>query len=128
MLWMIWFGFAAVIFTISVMRSLRRASERRSNHSDFRIDFDRKPSDDFHDQTWLPLCTRMAQAAVLRLGRPLTEKERRSVWRARSVLALEVALKEIEGARDAQAVAELLTILPTGMNRPDPTGWCERDR
>lgn len=87
----------------------------------------RKPADEYHDRTWLPLCTSVADAATPLLGRPLTPKERRSVWRARSALVLEVALKEIRVAESADAIAALLATLPTGMDRPDPTGWCEID-
>jgi hypothetical protein len=91
------------------------------------LDFDtgrRRPSDDFHDQTWLPLCANLAAAAAERLNRSLTERERRKVWRARSVLVLEVALKEIQASGDGPAVAMLLASLPSGIDRPDPTGWC----
>jgi hypothetical protein len=60
------------------------------------------------------------------LGRALNESERRTIWRARTPFALEVVLKEGETAPDAGAVKAILAALPTGLNRPDPTGWCGR--
>jgi hypothetical protein len=86
----------------------------------------RKPSDEFHDGTWLPLCERVAALATAKLGRPLAVKERRTIWRSRSVLVLEVALKELESTAVPGAAAALLAQLPAGLDRPDPTGWCER--
>jgi hypothetical protein len=62
-----------------------------------------------------------------RLNRSLTQIERRKVWRARSALVLEIALKELDAATDQQVVAKLLAALPSGLDRPDPTGWCNME-
>ena len=82
------------------------------------------PADDFHDQIWLPLCQRVAELAARQMQRPLTYDERRALWRSRSQLVLEVLLKELEGTSPGAAIA-LLKNAPSGLDRPDPTGWCE---
>ncbi|MDB5322938.1 MAG: hypothetical protein JWN40_4569 [Phycisphaerales bacterium] len=113
------------IIVIGMIRGLRQARELRGRTSDFRFDADkRRPSDDYHDQVWLPLCTSVAQAAAARLNRPLSDKERRKIWRTRTALTLEVVLKEINVTPEPGAVAALIATLPPGMDRPDPTGWC----
>src|SRR2546421_9397496 len=128
MIWIIGMPFAALIVAILVVRIMRRAVNARDLRGFEVTPLDRRrPSDDFHDTTWRPLCEKVAQAISARLGRPLNESERRMIWRARTPLALEVALKEIETARDATAVEQILAVLPTGLDRPDPTGWCRRD-
>jgi hypothetical protein len=111
------------------MRSIRHVREIR----DARMAQDaagapvrRKPSDDFHDDVWRPLCDRVATAAAARLGRPLTADECRAIWRARSPLILEVAAREIEAGAAPGDVERLLSSLPTGLDRPDPTDWCRR--
>ena len=114
------------IIVIGLMRGLRQASELRGRSADFGLDVNRRrPSDDYHDQTWLPLCTKVAQAAAARLNRPLTGKERRKIWRTRTALTLEVVEKEITTTEQPGAVAALIATLPPGMDRPDPTGWCD---
>jgi hypothetical protein len=80
---------------------------------------------DYYDNTWLPLCSSIADAVVSRLHRPLTEKERRAVWRTRLPLTLEVVLKEIQGTSSSEAIAALLERLPPGIDRPDSARWCE---
>jgi hypothetical protein len=128
MIYIVGMPFVALIIAIIViglMRGLRQAGELRNRSSSFQIDPGRRrPSDDYHDQTWLPLCTSVAQAAQARLHRPLTDKERRKIWRTRTALTLEVALKEIAATEGPAAIATLLTDLPPGMDRPDPTHWC----
>jgi len=114
-----------IILFFRMMRGLRNASEVASRQTwDAHDLYERRPSDDYHDQTWLPLCEEVADAACARLGRPLSEKERRVIWRSRTALVLEVALKEIPAAADAGAVAAMLRSLPAGVDRPDPTQWC----
>ena len=121
---MIYLGFVIVIATISVMRSLRRVRDLQDRRTPLAMpDGWRKPSDAFHDQTWLPLCTSVAVAASRVLNRPLTPKERRAIWRAKTVLLLETVRDEIARSTDPQAVAVLLAQLPQGIDRPDPTGW-----
>ena len=114
------------IIVIGVMRGLRQAGELRdSRPSGFPINPGRRrPSDDYHDQTWLPLCTSVAQAAEAKLHRPLTGNERRRIWRTRTALTLEVVVKEIQATQDRTAISKLLDDLPPGMDRPDPSGWC----
>ena len=128
MTWIVGLPFVALFLAIAVvrlMRSLRDVREAQARRMPIMFDADkRKPADDYHDHTWLPLCTRIAAAASSRLDRPLTAKERRVLWRARSVLVLEVASKEIQTAANPDAVVALLAGLPTGLDRPDPTGWC----
>jgi hypothetical protein len=122
--------FAALIIailTVSIMRGIRRATELRSREQPLIVSSDhRRPSDDFHDQTWLPLCTKIAQEASARLGRRLTEKERRTIWRGRSPLTLQVAIEELASAPNPDAITLVLAKLPSGMDRPDPTGWCNK--
>ncbi len=128
MLYVVGLPFAVLIVAIcviSLMRGLRQAGNLRARTSTFKLETNRRrPSDDYHDQVWLPLCNSVAQAATAHLQRPLTEKERRSIWRTRTALTLEVVLKEISAAPDPQAVAVLFATLPPGMDRPDPTDWC----
>ena len=83
----------------------------------------RTPADDFHDRVWLPLCGRVAELAAQRMGRALKAEERRTIWRSRSQLVLEVLLKELAVASPGEAMA-LLRNAPSGLDRPDPTGWC----
>jgi hypothetical protein len=99
--------------------------ELRYRQSTFSIPGRRTPSDEFHDRTWLPLCKSIADAVNNKLNRPLTAVERRKLWRSRSPLILEVGLKEIQAASTADEVNALLAKLPPGMDRPDPTGWCD---
>ena len=121
--------FAALVIAIVVIRVMwgfREVSELRERRGPGIVEGERRrPSDDFHDLTWRPTCERVATMASGRLGRPLNRRERRTLWRARTVLVLEVAEREIEVAGDAEGVAVLLANLPAGMDRPDPTGWCE---
>ena len=130
MVWLIALPFGVLVFAIvalRTMRNVRHVNELRNSASAFGFpEQARKPSDEYHDAVWLPLCTRVAEAAVRRLGRGLTPKERRSVWRAKTRLVLDVVLIEIEGAADAGSVEQLFGEFPVGVNRPDPTGWCER--
>jgi hypothetical protein len=90
---------------------------------DFGVDLDRPtPAQNFHDETWLPLCDRIATAVIERAGRELTLEERRRIWETRAPLILETALKEIEAGNDASITA-LIASLPSGLRRPDPTNW-----
>jgi hypothetical protein len=118
---------ALAIMVVAIMRSIRRVQDFRSAPGSMatRGIERRTPADDFHDRVWLPLCGRVADAVREKANRPLSEKERRIVWRARSELALNVAIQEIQSARKGEEVAALLASLPTGLDRPDPTGWCE---
>jgi hypothetical protein len=131
MVWIIALPFVALFVAIAMarmMRGFRDVGKLQSRQTPMMFDSGgRKPADEYHDRIWLPLCTSVADAATTLLGRPLTPKERRSVWRARSALVLEVALKEIRAAQNAHTIAELLARFPTGMDRPDPTKWCEID-
>ncbi|MGA2230166.1 MAG: hypothetical protein ABSH22_04505 [Tepidisphaeraceae bacterium] len=107
-----------------VIRGFRKAAELRSRRQPLTVtDSQRKPSDEFHDEKWLPLCQSVAEAACQHLNRPLTAQERRAIWCSRAPLILEVSLKEIRLASSAGEVAALLASLPPGMDRPDPTGW-----
>src|SRR5437763_1033693 len=121
MLYVVGLPFAVLIVAICAMRllrGLRQAGEIRDRPSTFKCDANvRRPSDDYHDQIWLPLCTSVAHAATAQLQRPLTEKERRSIWRTRTALTLEVVLKEIGATPEPQAVTVLLATLPPGMDR-----------
>lgn len=117
-------SFVALISMIRMLRGLREVRELRTRRMPLVLSAEvRRPADDFHDRVWLPLCRRVERAAATRLNRPLSEKERRNIWRSRSPLVLEVALKEIESTDTQQEVAVLLATLPSGMERPDPTGW-----
>ena len=114
-----------VIFSFSVMRGVRRVHELQMNQPPLTLPRGRrKPSDDYHDQVWLPLCKKVADAASSRLSRPLTATERRQIWRSRTSLVLEILLKEIQEAATPQEVWSLLATLPPGMDRPDPSAWC----
>jgi hypothetical protein len=114
------------ITAMRVMRSLREVRAARARQTALMVPDDfRKPSDDFHDQTWLPLCNKIANSAIAKLTRPLTCDERRIIWRTRAPLTLEVVWSEIESASTAEQIMELLYSLPPGMDRPDPTGWCQ---
>ena len=123
---MLWgfFGFLLVFSAFRSLRRLRGLREQRSRNNWSLPSETRKPADDFHDQIWLPLCDRIAAVAGKTLSRALSAKERKAIWRMRSLLALETVGKEIEMSTDPQAVAVLLATLPPGMDRPDPTGWC----
>lgn len=117
---------AVLIMAITVIRILRAVrqtqelQERRAKEQELSTNL-RRPADDFHDQIWLPLCTKVASAVAAKLQRPLTQDERRRIWRARSELALEIMAKEMDADADPRA---LLTALPSGLDRPDPTQWC----
>ena len=128
---MIVWPFAALIlaiFVIRIMRGFRRAGELLDKRVPLSVPSEhRRPTDDFHDKTWLPLCERVASIACVRTHRPLTQKERRIIWRARAPVVLEAALQEMEEANGSEAVGALLARLPSGLDRPDPTRWCEKD-
>jgi hypothetical protein len=123
------FGFFVLfIAAMRITRAMRNAHEHQSRiHSATESTAAelRRPSDDFHDQIWLPLCNQVAKLAAAKMQRPLSSDERRMVWRGRSQLVLELLLKELTSASPGEAIA-LLRNAPTGMDRPDPTGWCER--
>jgi hypothetical protein len=85
----------------------------------------RKPSDIFHDMVWLPLCERV-EGAAKRNGYYLVKWERQRVWRSKSTLVLETLIKELEATVSEEETARAIGELPPGMDRPDPTGWCER--
>ena len=127
MIWIIALPFAALAFAIiafSVFRSIRRFQEIQATRAPLGpIPAHRRPSDVYHDETWLPMCGRLADTAAQRLSRPLTPNERRAIWRARSELVLQVALSEVQFATDPQAVTDVLAAMPTGIDRPDPTSW-----
>jgi hypothetical protein len=108
------------------MRAIRRTSEirdpaRRLSPTTATL---RTPADDFHDLTWLPLCTSAAAALETLLARPLSFDERVRIWKARSPLVLEILLKELAANPPPGAVRSLLLTLPSGLTRPDPTHWC----
>jgi hypothetical protein len=129
MILLIAFPFIALVVFILLMR-LRRGFQEveamRARRTALMLPEDhRRPSDDFHDQTWLPLCQSIASDASGKSNRPLTLDEWRTVWRTRSQLILEVAVNEIRAASNSEEVSTLLHTLPPGMNRPDPTAWCE---
>jgi hypothetical protein len=118
------------IYFMTVARAVRRAVEssgRRSDRAEAEAragrDHLRTPADNFHDTTWLPLCTQAAAAASGLLKRPLTHEERQALWKARSPLVLEVLIKELAGKPSPGEAAALLRTLPSGLDRPDPTGW-----
>ena len=126
-------AFAFFVLFILVMRVVRldqKAFERRQRRVREAMDAGepvppaRTPADDFHDQIWLPQCQRVTKLAARQMQRPLTYDERRAIWRSRSQLVLEVLLKELEGTSPGAAIA-LLKNAPSGLDRPDPTGWCE---
>lgn len=120
-------GLIAAILTIRILRRFRELDEARRQRMEDSFNAPRrKPSDDLHDQVWFPLCDRLAQVAAERIGRPLTSQQRKRIWRSRTTTVLEIAMKEVEAARSPEEVAALLTTLPQGVNRPDPTGWCNR--
>jgi hypothetical protein len=127
MIWIIALPFAALavaIIALSALRSIRRFQDIQCTRQPLGpVPAHRKPSDVYHDETWLPLCERLAEAAAQRLNRPLTASERRAIWRARSELVLQVALSEIQAGTDPQAVSAVLAAMPTGIDRPDPTDW-----
>ena len=122
--------FAALIIAIiavNVLRNVHRISG--SANGDWSSPADpaaRKPADEFHDQTWLPLCVAVSEAAELRLGRPLSNRERRAIWRARSPLVLEIALQDIQATTTSDSVTALIAALPSGIDRPDPTDWSKQ--
>lgn len=114
-----------VVLVLSMMRGIRRAGEIRLNQSPLTVPTDhRKPSEVFLDKTWLPMCAQVADVASSRLNRPLTQNERRAIWRSRTALVLEILLKEVQETSDPEVVVSLLASLPPGMDRPDSTGWC----
>jgi len=85
----------------------------------------RKPSDIFHDLVWLPLCQKV-EAAAKKNGYYLVKSERQRVWRSKSTLVLETLVKELESTVSEEDTARAFGELPPGMDRPDPTGWCEK--
>jgi hypothetical protein len=121
-----------LIALIAAVRAIREARHRRETRmlqslygaKEAARDRLRRPSDDFHDQVWLPLCNLIAEQAN-RLGRPLTLDDRRRIWRSRSSLVLETLLREIEHSTSLEPLEKALQDLPPGMDRPDPTGWCD---
>jgi hypothetical protein len=131
LIYLIVLPFGSLIIAITViraMRSFRYVSELRARGSAWTVPFTQpKPSDRFHEQVWIPLCEGVSKAAAEKLRRPLTPKERQSIWRSRTPLALEVAIKEIESAHTPEEVSVLLAGIPSGMDRPDPSGWCRGD-
>ena len=121
-------GFFFLVLLITLYRGYRRKRDRiqkRAESSKRGLDFTRKPSDDFHDQIWLPLCDKI-DSAITKTGVSLSEEQRRRIWRSRAPLVLEVLLREIEAAQSPDEVSQLLQSLPPGMNRPDPTRWCAK--
>jgi hypothetical protein len=119
----------AIVSTFVVWRELRHRTELRMLASmqavrDASPRRPRRASDDFHDQLWLPLCELIAAQAE-KLDYQLSHAERRRIWRSRSPLVLEVLMRELESASDVTTVERLLKELPPGMDRPDPTGWCD---
>ncbi len=127
MIWIVGLPFAALAVAIMVIRALRSVRAIQEIRA-ARVPLDatpshRRPSDVYHDETWLPLCERLAEAAAQRLARSLTGNERRAIWRARSELVIDIALSEVQAATDPQAVSDVLAAMPTGIDRPDSTGW-----
>jgi hypothetical protein len=117
------FAFAVSIQVVRIMRRMRSAGTQAPTDIDFPDHTGKRtPTNRFHDETWLPLCQRIAEAVQLRAGRELTHAERRRIWETRAPLILETALKEIETGNDASITA-LIASLPSGLRRPDPTNW-----
>jgi hypothetical protein len=112
--------------TIAVIRVVRRMNKAGTlpptELADTGSPAKRTPSNQFHDEVWLPLCERIAVAVTQRTGRELTLHERRRIWETRAPLILETALKEIEAGDDG-SISPLIYSLPTGLRRPDPTNW-----
>ncbi len=74
---------------IAVFRGIRKSNNIRHRliqHAESSPP--RRPSDDFHDNTWLPLCTGIATPPRRTHRTPLTEDENRILWKARSPLVL----------------------------------------
>jgi hypothetical protein len=116
----------AVIRMLRNMRAVQQLRERRNSLSFVDGESHQRPSDEFREQTWAPLCNSVATAAAAKLRRPLSSKERRLIWRSRTRLVLESILPDIEIASDPATVETLLKSLPSGLNRPDPKGWCDQ--
>ena len=104
---------------VQLLRERRQTYVVESNAQDLR-----RPADDYHDLTWLPLCTRASETVVRKIGRPLDADERQRIWKARSELVLEILVKECDADAAAGAVLASLKSLPSGLDRPDPTDWC----
>lgn len=132
MIWIVSLPFAALaaaVILIRVLRGVRQFQEIRATREPLSLNPSlRKPSDDYRDEIWLPLCERLAEAAANRLNRPLTTKERRAIWRARSELVLEIALSEVQAANHPHAVSDVLAAMPTGIDRPDPSNWSRAEK
>jgi hypothetical protein len=122
--------FVAIIAMARMIRAMRKVDELRARQR-MEVDTDepqiRRPSDDYHDAIWLPLCKRAEVAVEARLGRKISQVERLRIWKARTALALEVLIKEAENSAAMGEVAAALANLPSGLDRPDPTGWCLRE-
>lgn len=106
------------------MRAIRHASRLADPARHLGTAVLRTPADDFHDDTWLPLCTQAAAEMERLLARPLSDDERQRLWKARSPLVLEILLKELAANPPPGAALSLLLTLPSGLSRPDPTSWC----
>jgi hypothetical protein len=127
MIWIVSLPFAALaaaLIVIRVLRGVRQFQEIQATRDPLGpIPAHRKSSDVYHDERWLPLCERLAEAAAQGLNRPLTRNERRAIWRGRSELVIEIALSEVQAATHPHAVSDVLATMPTGIDRPDPTDW-----
>jgi len=118
-------AFSISILAVRIMRRMRTVGLEAPTDIDFADrDNKRTPTNKFHDETWLPLCKRVADAVQAHAGRELTQAERQRIWRTRAPLILETALKEIEAGDDA-SITSLIASLPSGLRRPDPTNWCQ---
>src|SRR5688500_9501052 len=126
MIWIVSLPFAALaaaLIVIRVLRGVRQFQEIQATRVPLGpIPAHRKSSDVYHDERWLPLCERLAEAAAQGLNRPLTRNERRAIWRGRSELVIEIALSEVQAATHPHAVSDVLAAMPPGSDRPDPPG------
>src|SRR5688572_2023708 len=83
MIWIVSLPFAALaaaLIVIRVLRGVRQFQEIQATRVPLGpIPAHRKSSDVYHDERWLPLCERLAEAAAQGLNRPLTRNERRDL-------------------------------------------------
>jgi len=124
-------GFLVVVLAGTVVvlrRNMQRLQDIRARRLKLGVmppPAPRRPSDDFHDAVWLPLCEKV-EAAARNNGYLLVKWERQRVWRSKSTLVLETLIRELEATVSEEDTARAIGELPPGMDRPDPTAWCEK--
>jgi hypothetical protein len=101
---------------------LEEIARRHREYCEKRYGASRK---EYHNRTWLPLCESVAEAASQKLSRPLTPDERRMVWNSLTKKPLDKLLRALRVVSAPEEVESLLTKLPQGREKPDPTGWKE---